>query len=1148
MASIPLDDRANFKAATLACVLGIVFLFAMVAPVMAASLQPSVPPQAILLEQEAARLERAGQFPAAIEKQREAVALLEQALGPDHLLVSFRLARLAALLNVAGETAAARPLIERSLKIKEEKLGPEHPSLASDLHTLGFILRASEEYAEARKAFERALHIRERAYGADSSEVVPSLRGLAFLHECTRDYATAKDLYERSLRIREKLLATAQVEYAKSLSDLAGLSERTGNYGEAKIAYERALAVKEKALGPSHPEVAESLSKIAGVLAETGDYAGAKVHYERALKIREHALGPAHYEVALNLGALAEVLRNLGEFTAARPMFERAVRTYEQAVGPKHGLVASACYSLGVFLETIGDYPGAKAAYERSLAIREQRRGPGHPDVATSLSSLGLFFLGTGDPASAKAPFERALRIREETLGPNHPDTASSLFQLAEMFRATGEYDPAKGLYERALSIQEQALGPKHPTVASTLHGLAELHRSRGENATAKLLVERAISILESSVGVNHPSTARELQTLAPLLEATGDTEGATTANLRALRILQNTLGENNLETVQALGIVAYGDWKAGRYAEASAHLARAIAGAESHIQRGMVGLSVRQKLAFLDRIYPLVAGLFDTPADYVSEEVAYRALANWKNLAFRTLVDEKIAVENNPPPAVRVLLQEYTSIRQNLSMAYSVSATAPSLESQRVTIEAQVKRLEELEGELSTLSTDFRLERAMRLAGPMEVCAALPANGALVELFRFERSDPNAKTQTPWYLAFVLRGGECAMPFRIDLGPAAPIDDDVRRFREALSREAVDPAIRALRAEYRRRVATRLQEKLFPSALQEAIAGKPRLLIAPDGALALLPFGLLPGEDGHEFLLETRTISYIPSGRDLLRRTRPSAGASGLLAIGAPAFDRTPAQNTQVAHVRAGCGAVDEPFVPLPGTAVELQTVRSIYQRTRPTSAATVLEGAQATKVALLERAPTARILHLATHAYFAGDACAPAGPPALAFERTVSDVPSVLGHNPLLLAGVALAGANEGERGDGILTALEITSLDLRNTDLVVLSACDTGLGTAARSQELLGLRWAFTYAGAKNLVTSLWSVPDVKTVALMEHFYRGLWGTGLSVAEALRRAQLTMLKEARARGDSAPHEWGAFVVSGAPEHERPFHQLSE
>jgi CHAT domain-containing protein len=150
---------------------------------------------------------------------------------------------------------------------------------------------------------------------------------------------------------------------------------------------------------------------------------------------------------------------------------------------------------------------------------------------------------------------------------------------------------------------------------------------------------------------------------------------------------------------------------------------------------------------------------------------------------------------------------------------------------------------------------------------------------------------------------------------------------------------------------------------------------------------------------------------------------------------------------------------------------------------------------------------------------------------------RRPGGELPAFLGHNPLLLTGIALTGANDREKGDGILTALEVTALDLQGTDLVVLSACDTGLGTPARGQELLGLRWAFAYAGARNLVTSLWSVPDAETATLMTHFYTNLWGKGLSVPAALRAAQLEMLKTAQARGDSAPHTWGAFIASGQP-----------
>jgi CHAT domain-containing protein len=546
--------------------------------------------------------------------------------------------------------------------------------------------------------------------------------------------------------------------------------------------------------------------------------------------------------------------------------------------------------------------------------------------------------------------------------------------------------------------------------------------------------------------------------------------------------------------------------------------------------------------MAFLESVAPLADVLLSLPPELVPDAKAYQAVLDWKNLLFRTLVTERAHVETASNPQVAALLQEHTAVRGQLAAASMSVPKAPELQQYRMRVTSLTQRLEALEGELSRVSTAFRRAQAETTAGPPEVCATLPWDAALIDLFWYGQdarlAAPGAsRTWTPHYVAFILRGGACADPIRVELGPAASIDEDIWRFREAISREAGDPAERELRARYRKALAVRLKAKLFPPEVQAAIEGRPRLVISPDSALALLPFALLPGEGGHEFLLESRTISYVPSGRDLLRaKERPSA-APTLLAVGAPAFDRVPLQVVQTATVRAGCGAQDDPFVPLPGTAAELEAIAKMYQQVRPNHSPALLQGAQATKAALLEQASKAAVLHFATHAYFAGEDCTPAGlasPP----PKTMGEAPSFLGHNPLLLAGIALAGANEREKADGILTALEITALDLRATDLVVLSACDTGLGTPARSQELLGLRWAFAFAGARHLVTSLWSVPDAETAALMTHFYTALWEKGLSVPAALRAAQLEMLRAARAKGDSAPHAWGAFVASGYPD----------
>ncbi len=308
-------------------------------------------------------------------------------------------------------------------------------------------------------------------------------------------------------------------------------------------------------------------------------------------------------------------------------------------------------------------------------------------------------------------------------------------------------------------------------------------------------------------------------------------------------------------------------------------------------------------------------------------------------------------------------------------------------------------------------------------------------------------------------------------------------------------------------------------------------------------------------------FLIETHQVATIPSGRDLLRLARKDElekPAAGVVLVGNPDYGATVmvAQATgdsRRATVRAGCGLeTGDTFSPLPGTGQEVAAIATTAARTLPQATVRRAEQQQATEAWLAEQITGQRYAHLATHGYFAGEKCAPPAGPASRGVKVqpvgLPDEPSgPVGTNPLLLAGIALAGANHRAQAtsgadDGILTALEVTGLDLRGTELVALSACETGLGKVQTGQELLGLRWAFGMAGARSLLTSLWKVPDEPTVRLMTTFYGALWreakdGGSLGKAAALRQAQLDLMKENRAcyNGDSRPNDWAAWVLSG-------------
>jgi CHAT domain-containing protein len=296
-------------------------------------------------------------------------------------------------------------------------------------------------------------------------------------------------------------------------------------------------------------------------------------------------------------------------------------------------------------------------------------------------------------------------------------------------------------------------------------------------------------------------------------------------------------------------------------------------------------------------------------------------------------------------------------------------------------------------------------------------------------------------------------------------------------------------------------------------------------VLLAPEDMLNLVPFGALVDEQDR-YLVERFTFSYLASGRDLLRPQGGIKPRGPALIIADPAFglDAAGSAATQAPEGARSRSFAGLRFDRLPGTVAEAQRLKSILPDAK------VLTGEQATETAAKQVAGP-RILHIATHGFFLQDATLdPSGHAKRSLSVTSAAVPE---ENPMLRSGLVFAGVNRLSSGvdDGVLTALEAAGLDLGGTKLVVLSACETGLGQVRNGEGVFGLRRAFTVAGAESLLMSLWQVADEATKDLMIGYYTRL-ARGEGRAEALRQTQLAMLKDAK---QSHPFFWASFIPSG-------------
>ena len=819
-----------------------------------------------------------------------------------------------------------------------------------------------------------------------------------------------------------------------------------------------------------------------GLIYDTrGDDARAEPLLQRALLIQERALGPEHLHVAHTLNRLAVLSRKRGDFISAESLFHRAVIISEKVLGEDHDDVAHAVNTLAALYREKGDYVKARPLYERALVIYAKNRAPDHPFIAAPLHNLATLYRDMGEFDKAEQLYRRSISIREKAFGPNHADLAGSRASLALLYYLRGDYAQAKPLYLSALATLEKALGPNHPLVAWHLGNLAKLYFALKDEAEAESLSRRALAIYEAAYGTNSYYLADILMDLARRSAAEGKTTQAIAFHARANAIL------------------------------------------EHHVSLNLATGSERQKLAYLARLPEQIDQVISLHVGLAGDDETARGLAVTTVLQRKGRVQDALSesfasLRMRFSAADRALLDQLNGVTARLAMLVLNEPQGTSPVEHQKQIASLVERREKLEGEVSDRSAGFYEKRQpITLAA---VQSAIPEQAALIEFavyrpFNAKASNERNAYGEPRYVVYVIRRqGEVRWK---DLGETKAIDSTLNAFRKALR----DPRTRATRA-----LSRSLDEKVM-RPVRALVGDASQLLVSPDGELNLIPFEALVDEQGR-YQVERYSFAYLTSGRDLLRLQTLRESKSAPVVVADPVFG-DPSVITSRGSV--GLNGDVSPridyskffFGPLPGVGEEVRALKTFLP------AATFFTREQATE-ANLKRVNGPSILHVATHGFFLQNLAVEKNS-AIANTRVENQAARI--ENPLLRSGLALAGANQGQSGDddGVLTALEATALNLWGTKLVVLSACDTGVGEVKTGDGVYGLRRALFLAGTESQLMSLWPVSDRSTHDLMVRYYQELVkDTGRG--EALRRAQLAMLRDSTRRH---PYYWASFILAG-------------
>jgi CHAT domain-containing protein/lipopolysaccharide biosynthesis regulator YciM len=996
---------------------------------------------------------------------------------------------------------------------------------------------------EALPLAEKALAARREVLGEKHPDYTESLNNLALIHESMANYATAVPLMERCRDLTRAALGENHPTYATRLNNLAWLYRSTGDYARALPLYEQALDIRKTTLGPRHSLYAQSLHNLGGLLSIMGDYARALPMLEEALTLRKAALGEKHINYVHDLSSLGAVYVNTGEYPRALALLKQARDTSRAIVGEEHAEYAHTLQNLANVYWRMGAHVEALPLYERARDVYLAALGKKHPYYARCLNNLGMLYRDMGDSARALSLIRQAHDLFRTILGEKHPEYAVGLQNLASLYQRMRDYDRALPLLERAREVYEAVLGKKHPDYAQCLHELAVVHLHKGDNARALSLMEQALDIRKEALGPRHPYYARSLANLAALHVRLGNHGRALKLAEQARDIYRPAVGEKHPAYADTLETLAYIYLARNDSVTAERLLHEVLTIRRQYLEDSFTALSERQRLDLLAQQRSDVNNYFTaaiaakTPAPRLYEQV----LA-WKGIVTALQAEERLALDE---PALAGSFNELRLARAGLAKL-AAETPAPGLQQQwRQRFDELEEKKERLEVKLAAASKSFRRLRLQATAE--QVAGALPADTALIDFLHYSHARPDSRRQGPWLteehlLAFVLARGR--PPICVPLGPIARIDDLITDWRAPLTAAVPASPSPAVAAELRR---------LLWLPVEKHLKDGQAVLIAPDGMLCSLPLAALPGSKPGSYLVEERAIGYVTSGRHLLEVTdtgehRP---VDGLLSVGGLAYGKGERRLPASSGIPRLPACAD-----LPGTRLEIERVNGLYRDTFPAGRASrQLDGNTCDKAAFQAALrpekdhPRWRYLHLATHGYFerprsavpaealaaltVGDFSAGGvggalqglsvlltaeEPGALNSDRTLLDLSGqrqrTLGRNPQLLCGLALSGANT-DTDAGLLSAAEVARLDLRGCELVVLSACDTGLGKFAGSEGMLGLQRAFLSAGAGATLCTLWSISDAATSVLMEQFYSNLWQKKTSRLEALRQAQITVLR---------------------------------
>jgi CHAT domain-containing protein len=1055
---------------------------------------------------------------------------------------------LAITLEKLGRYRDALPLRKEIIEISEKNHSKTHPYYAQELNSLALLYQDLKEYQNALPLLMEVLDLRRKYLGELNQDYIQSLNYLAFLYEDMGRFQEAIPLLNEALELKGKLLGKQHPDYTTSLNYLAStynVTEDSAFYHFKNRDYDLAdmwarIMAKQASIvfGVNSDEYIASIFFLADLQSIRINFSEADTLFAIFVKSSKEFYGETSKKYASALNGYGVFLQQIGKIDHSFELLNLAAKVYELNNTTLDSTYANILIGIANIYEFYGDLAEAEKLYAIAIPVILKSSGKSSVSYSTVLNNYALLLKKLGRMAEAEGYCRQALNLKKELFGENSISFAISLNNLASYHSFWGEYEIADSLLKMSLEIHDKISGKISEDYINTMASIASLYSKRKMYKEAENLQIEHLAITKQLFGENNENYILSLNNLGKFYIDLNDLDKALSYLSKAYRLSNANFSKNPDFNTTLISNIADVYINKKRFGKALPYLYEWFRLEQESITKVFLYSSEAEREMFLNTSFSILSNILNSfSIRYpLASKLSFESSITSKGLIinnFSSIVD---LINNGPDESLKESYSSFLSLKSQISSEHS------KLLNQRLL------NLNELENELTRKEKMLvnLVEKyypgfyANAFVSLNSIVPKIKKYSALVEINNFRFISERA-TDSIFYCAYILNGGD-TVPRQVFLFEQRQLDSVLSGldYADCSHTECVQNRINDF---HNWTSSGRKLHELIWSKLEPELKGMKTIYFSPSGKLHKINFAAIPNSDSscisdsyHLVQLSSTREIAMPSYKPMYVTDTASIALFGGIKYDT---DTTQLKNTvlqyhdkqnQPSLLLASRGYQTDSTQRglqwnfLPGTQREVEQIQPLYKKAR---SYTMLQASEEA-VKNLQGRQSPDVLHLATHGFFFKE-----GEPKRDAEG--KSIEFKFSQDPLIRSGLMMAGGNLRWKGetlpagieDGILTAKEVSAMNLMNTKLVVLSACETGLGDIKGSEGVFGLQRAFKMAGAKYILMSLWAVPDEATKDFMLHFYTDL-KKGKDIESAFRATQTAMRKQY-----SEPYYWAGFVL---------------